>query len=104
MLYTVGQRRREMGIRIALGARGGDVAWLVLRHGMLLATLGIVLGVGTGLLLSRFLESLVFGITTTDTTTIAMASLFLGGVALLASYVPARRAATADPMAALRSE
>ena len=103
-LYTVGQRQRELGIRLALGARAGHVVGMVVRQGALLALIGISLGTAGALALSRLLDGLVFGITTTDLPTFATVAMFLGLVAVAASYVPARRAARADPMEALRSE
>ena len=103
-LYTVGQRQRELGIRLALGARSGQVVGMVVRQGALLALIGIALGTAGAVGLSRLLNRLVFGITTTDLPTFATVAMLLGLVAIAASYVPARRAARADPMEALRSE
>jgi putative ABC transport system permease protein len=104
MLYSVGQRRRELGIRVALGARRGTVLGIVVGQGARLALLGIALGTVGSLALSRFLEAMVYGITTTDVPTFAAVALLLGAVAVVASYVPARRAAAADPLEALRTE
>ncbi len=104
MLYTVGQRQREVGIRLALGAQAGDVAWMVVRHGTLLTGIGIAIGLAAALLFSRILESFVFGITTTDTATFAAVSFALAIVALTACYFPARRAAATDPIQTLRME
>jgi putative ABC transport system permease protein len=104
MLYSVGQRHRELGIRLALGAKTRDLVGMVLGKGLVLTTIGIAFGVGGALGLSRLLESLVFGITTTDPTTIATVASLLSAVALGASYLPARKAAHADPLEALRSD
>jgi predicted permease len=102
--YSVGLRSREIGIRMALGSRPRQVIWMVLRHGGALASLGIVIGVGGALLLSRVLSSLVYGITSRDALSFVSASLVLLIVALAASYIPARRAASVDPMSILRTE
>lgn len=104
MLYTVGQRRREMGIRLALGAAGSDVIGLVLRYGLVLAVLGIAIGTVAGLALSRLMQTLVWGIEPTDPMTYIGSAVLLGLTALLASFVPARRAARTDPLQTLRAE
>ena len=104
MLYSVGQRQRELGIRVALGADRADVAGLVLRQGVKLALAGMVLGVLGALALSRVLESLVWGVTATDPITFGAVAALLGGVALAACWLPARRAAMADPLTSLRAE
>jgi putative ABC transport system permease protein len=104
MLYSVGQRHRELGIRLALGAKARDLVGMVLGKGLVLTTIGIALGVGGALGLSRLLESLVFGITTTDPITITVVAFLLSVVAIGASYLPARKAAHADPLEALRAE
>jgi putative ABC transport system permease protein len=103
MSYTVTQRTQEIGIRVALGARPGDVVRMVVGRGMLLAGIGIVAGLVGALLLSRFLASLLFGVQPTDPATYAMIAGTLAVVALVASWLPARRAARVDPMIALRS-
>jgi hypothetical protein len=104
MLYTVGQRRREMGVRLALGARERDVVGLVLRYGLALAVLGVVLGTGVALTASRVLEGLVWGVETTDPVTFAGTAGLLVLAAILASLLPARRAARTDPLQTLRAE
>ena len=104
MAYGVAQRRHEMGVRMALGAQGSDVMGLVMRQGAPLALAGVANGVAGSLLLSRALRSLLFGISATDPLTLLAASLFLGGVALAAAFLPAWRATRVDPMVALRSE
>jgi hypothetical protein len=102
--FHVARRTQEIGVRMALGAKSRNVVLMVVREGALLAGLGIVLGLAGALALSRFLSSLVSGIQTTNFTTYAMVSFLLFSVTLLASYVPARRAARVDPMVALRCE
>jgi len=102
--YTVGQRIQEIGIRMALGARRRDVLSLVLGQGMALAGLGVAIGLGAALGLSRVLATLLFGVTPTDPTTFIAVPLVMTAAALLACYVPARRATRVDPMVALRTE
>ncbi|HVR96032.1 MAG TPA: ABC transporter permease [Thermoanaerobaculia bacterium] len=100
--YSVSQRTHEIGIRMALGASRTKVLRMVLREGLLLAGLGMIAGVLLSVGLTRFLASLLFGIAATDPATFAAVCVALGLVALLSSYLPARRATQADPMAALR--
>ena len=102
--YTVAQRTREIGIRTALGARPREVARLVLGQSMRTVALGLVVGVGGALAVSRLLSTLLYGVGATDPLTFVGVTLLLAAVAALASYVPARRAARVDPMVALRYE
>jgi putative ABC transport system permease protein len=104
MAYTTTQRRHEIGIRLALGAASRDVLGLVVGPGMRLVVLGRGLGLRGAWLLIRVLASQLFGITRTDPVTYLSVALVLGGVALLASYVPALRATRVDPMVSLRTE
>lgn len=97
MSHSVTQRTHEIGIRIALGARNIDVLRLVVGHAMKLAAAGAAIGVTAAIALTRVMESLLFGVSATDPATFAIVSGFLISVALLASYVPARRAANVDP-------
>ena len=104
MSYSVNQRSREIGIRVALGAQGSNVLRLIVKQGMVL----VGIGVGVGLLVSwaatRMFASLLFGVSATDLTTFVIVSLAFVAVGLIASYVPARRALRVDPVTALRSE
>jgi putative ABC transport system permease protein len=104
MSYSVSQRTRELGIRIALGASNNSVLKLVLREGSLLVGSGIAIGLAATILVSRFLESFLYGISSTDPLTFVTIPVVLFLVALFASYLPARRAAKVDPMVALRFE
>lgn len=102
--YSVAQRRREIGIRIALGATRGDVMRLVLRESVVITVLGVVLGLAGAFAATRVLTTLLFEVKPTDPLTLAFLSLLLGAVAIFAAYIPARRAAKADPLVALRYE
>jgi putative ABC transport system permease protein len=102
--YGVTQRTRELGVRLALGARPAQIVGLVVRHGVGLAALGIAIGLGTAYALSRYLASILFGVRPTDALTYAGVALVLAACAALASLIPARTAARLDPVLALRGD
>ena len=102
--YAVGERRREIGVRLALGAEPGRVALSVLVQGVRYAALGVAIGLAGSLGVTRLMRSLVFGVSPTDPATFVALSVFLVVVAALASYLPARDAARTDPMVAMRAD
>jgi putative ABC transport system permease protein len=104
MNYSVSQRTHEIGLRMALGASRADVLRLVVGQGMKLAAVGIVIGVGAALALTRLMKSLLYEVSATDLATFSAISLLLAIVALVAVYLPARRASRVDPQVALRYE
>ena len=104
MSYNVSQRRREMGVHLALGAPRGAIVRMVVRDGMRLAVAGVVLGVAVALALTRLLSSVLFGVTPLDPATFVLMAVFLAVVGLAACAIPARRASRTDPMLAMRGE
>ena len=104
MAYSVVQRTREIGIRMALGASRADVLQMVLKGGAQMAAIGLGIGIVGALVLTRFMKSMLYEMKSHDPITFAGVCLVLGAVALLASYIPARRATKVDPMVALRYE
>ena len=104
LAYSVSQRTRELGVRIALGAQRGDILWLILRHALVLLSVGAGLGLAVAWAASGLMRSYLYGAAGYDAATIALVVLVLGACGLIASYLPARRAAGVDPVEALRSE
>jgi putative ABC transport system permease protein len=104
MSYTVAQGTREIGIRVALGAQSRDLFQMVLGRGLRLTLIGIILGVAGAFGLTRLMSNLLFGVSATDPLTFMGVAVLLVIVALLASYIPARRATKVDPLVALRYE
>ncbi|HLK52273.1 MAG TPA: FtsX-like permease family protein, partial [Candidatus Angelobacter sp.] len=104
LAYSVARRTREMGVRMALGASAGNVLRLVMGQAMVTAAVGVVLGLVGSFILMRFLQSMLFEVGSADPLTFAAVAILLFGVALLASFLPARRATKVDPIVALRYE
>jgi predicted permease len=104
LAYSVSQRRREIGIRMAVGAQAGDIRRLIVSRGAILAFAGVALGLAAALVLTRLMQSLLYNVSASDPLTLFGVAMALVGVALLASYVPARRAMSVDPLSALRNE
>ena len=104
MAYSVSQRTRELGIRMALGASRADVLRLVVFQGLRLTLMGVVIGLAASFAITRLVVSLLYSVSATDLVTFTVVPLLLAGAALVASYLPARRATRIDPMVALRYE
>jgi putative ABC transport system permease protein len=104
MSYSVAQRTNEIGIRMALGAQTHDVLRLIVKDGVKIVVIGLLVGMGGALLLTKLLETLLFGVTTRDPLTFLLIAALLSVVAMLACCIPALRATRVDPLEALRSE
>jgi putative ABC transport system permease protein len=104
MAYSVAQRTPEIGIRMALGAARGEIIRMVLKQGMMLAGIGLLIGIVVSVALTRLVSGLLFDVSTTDPVVFLSVSALLAGVALAACYVPAYRATRIDPLVALRIE
>jgi putative ABC transport system permease protein len=104
MSYSVARRTHEIGIRMALGAERSDVLRMVVWSGLRMATFGMAIGLAAALLVTRVLKTFLYGVEPRDGTTLVLVSAILAAAAFFASYLPARRAASVDPMSALRQE
>jgi putative ABC transport system permease protein len=104
LAYSVNQRIHEIGIRMALGANAVNIAGMVIRQSLILIAVGTIIGLAGAFALTRVMTSLLYGVTATDGRAFLVPPMALGAIALLASYLPARRAARVDPMVALRHE
>jgi putative ABC transport system permease protein len=102
--YSVGRQVRDIGVRVALGAQRQDILKLVLGQSLLLSVTGVVIGLGLAVALAKILATLLFGVSATDPRELALVSVVLLGVSMLASYIPARRAMEIEPVQALRQE
>ena len=102
--YIVSQRTRELGVRLALGANAADVRKMVLKHGLILCAFGVLFGLGAAIGLTRLLGALLYGVDPLDPVTFGVVALSLTVVALVASYLPAAKAASIDPVEAMRNE
>jgi ABC-type antimicrobial peptide transport system permease subunit len=104
LAYSVARRTKEIGVRMALGAQPNGVMWMVVKSALLLVGFGIAMGLPAAWMASRWVKSMLFGLTAADPAVMAAAALLLGGAGLAAAYFPARRGARVDPMTALRHE
>jgi ABC-type antimicrobial peptide transport system permease subunit len=102
--YRVSRRAQEIGVRMALGAEGRSVRWMFVRQGSQVAAIGVVVGVLTAVGLTRYIQTLLFGVEPLDVVTFVGVSILMAAVAMLASYIPALRASRMDPVVALRAE
>jgi ABC-type antimicrobial peptide transport system permease subunit len=102
--YGVSQRTREIGIRLALGAQKGELRWMFVRSALLLTAAGVAIGMGTSAMLMQLMKALLFGISPLDPVTYLTVPVVLAACAVFASYLPARRAASINPVEALRAE
>jgi ABC-type antimicrobial peptide transport system permease subunit len=104
LAYRVSRRTAEIGVRMALGARRGQVLWMILRESLIIGVIGITVGLPLAVIGARLLKSMLFGVTTADPVTFLLALVGIAAVALISALLPARRASSVDPMVALRYE